>query len=221
MELSHCATLAGPGRAITVAADVPLDCVLLWEALTADSGADVAIVDAEGVLLRISERPRFWPVTRGDIGKKIADLFSPDIAQERLAVLRHCVRSNRPVAVHAIWRGTPVRSVMRPFVTPEGRTLVLVTARAGTNLIDGSDAAIETLKMQSNDADPLAKLTPREIEVLGLIGQGHTTADIAKMLFRSAKTIEAHRLSLGLKLKVKNRVELARIAIRAGLIDRR
>jgi DNA-binding NarL/FixJ family response regulator len=46
-----------------------------------------------------------------------------------------------------------------------------------------------------------------------------TTAAIAKKLFRSRKTIEAHRLSMGAKLGVRNRVELARIALEAGLLS--
>jgi len=65
--------------------------------------------------------------------------------------------------------------------------------------------------------DALGALTNREREVLGLIGQGYSLAEIADQLYRSQKTIQTHRLSLGRKLGVNNRVELARIAIAAGL----
>jgi len=68
-----------------------------------------------------------------------------------------------------------------------------------------------------NDAGPLKSLTRREFEVLGLIGEGLSTAAIAQRLGRSVKTVEGHRVALGSKLVVANRVELARIAIRAGL----
>ncbi len=64
---------------------------------------------------------------------------------------------------------------------------------------------------------PLAVLTPREREILGFIGRGLTIPEIAEKLFRSQKTIESHRQSLGRKLQVGNRVELARIAIQTGL----
>ena len=68
------------------------------------------------------------------------------------------------------------------------------------------------------DGDPRLKdLTPREREVLDLIGQGLSTANIANRLHRSQKTVKSHRLALGRKLGVSNRVELARIAIEAGL----
>ena len=53
--------------------------------------------------------------------------------------------------------------------------------------------------------------------MLALIGRGYSIPQIAEKLFRSQKTIETHRQSLGRKLGVGNRVELARIAIQTGL----
>lgn len=53
--------------------------------------------------------------------------------------------------------------------------------------------------------------------MLAFIGRGYSIPQIAEKLFRSQKTIETHRHSLGRKLGVSNRVELARIAIREGL----
>ncbi len=43
--------------------------------------------------------------------------------------------------------------------------------------------------------DPLAQLTPREREVLGLMAEGHTNAGIAKHLWLTEKTVETHRSS--------------------------
>lgn len=63
----------------------------------------------------------------------------------------------------------------------------------------------------------LDSLTPREREVLTLIGHGLSLPEIASRLHRSQKTVESHRLALGRKLRVGNQVELARIAITAGL----
>ena len=64
---------------------------------------------------------------------------------------------------------------------------------------------------------PLDKLTPREREVLTMIGHGLSLMDIADRLHRGYATIKSHRLMLGRKLGVGNRVELARIAIQTGL----
>ena len=50
------------------------------------------------------------------------------------------------------------------------------------------------------------------------IGEGLSTSEIASRLHRSVKTIEWHRASLGTKLKAANRVELARHAIKLGLV---
>lgn len=50
-----------------------------------------------------------------------------------------------------------------------------------------------------------------------MIGRGYSIPKIAEKLFRSQKTIETHRQSLGRKLGASNRVELARIAIQVGL----
>jgi len=66
-------------------------------------------------------------------------------------------------------------------------------------------------------SDLTSQLTDREREVLALIAEGLTVPEIARRLHRSRKTIESHRLSLGRKLGVNNRVKLARLAIQAGL----
>lgn len=68
------------------------------------------------------------------------------------------------------------------------------------------------------DASTIESLTPREREILTMIADGDSLVEIAQKLHRSLKTIESHRLSLGRKLKASNRVELAKIAIRAGLV---
>jgi DNA-binding NarL/FixJ family response regulator len=48
--------------------------------------------------------------------------------------------------------------------------------------------------------DPLAELTPRELEVLGLIAEGRSNKAICAKLFLSPKTIETHVNSIFLKL---------------------
>lgn len=73
-------------------------------------------------------------------------------------------------------------------------------------------------KSQDSDKVNVDMLTPREREVLTLIGEGYTLLEISQKLHRSLKTIESHRLSLGRKLSASNRVELAKIAIALGLV---
>jgi len=60
-------------------------------------------------------------------------------------------------------------------------------------------------------------LTPRELEVLKLIAEAHTSKEIAQQLFISVKTVERHRQNILDKLGMRDRVELTRYAIRRGL----
>lgn len=62
-------------------------------------------------------------------------------------------------------------------------------------------------------------LTLREKEVLGYIAQGMPKKQIARILDISVKTIEHHTAHIMDKLELHDRVELARFAIREGLVD--
>jgi DNA-binding NarL/FixJ family response regulator len=62
-------------------------------------------------------------------------------------------------------------------------------------------------------------LTPRELEVLKLIAEAHTSKEIAKELVIAVKTVERHRQNILDKLGMRDRVELTRYAIRRGLIQ--
>jgi DNA-binding NarL/FixJ family response regulator len=67
--------------------------------------------------------------------------------------------------------------------------------------------------------DDFELLTPRELEVLKLIAEGHTSKDIATMLVISIKTVDQHRTNMLDKLGMHDRVDLTRYAIRRGLIE--
>jgi DNA-binding NarL/FixJ family response regulator len=60
-------------------------------------------------------------------------------------------------------------------------------------------------------------LTPRELEVLKLIAEAHSSKEIATELVISIKTVERHRQNILDKLGMRDRVELTRYAIRRGL----
>jgi DNA-binding NarL/FixJ family response regulator len=67
--------------------------------------------------------------------------------------------------------------------------------------------------------EELELLTPRELEVLKLIAEGHNSKEIATTLVLSIKTVESHRANLLHKLGMRDRVDLTRYAIRRGLIE--
>jgi DNA-binding NarL/FixJ family response regulator len=62
-------------------------------------------------------------------------------------------------------------------------------------------------------------LTPRELEILKLVAEAHTTKEIAELLTVSVKTVERHRENILQKLGMRDRVELTRYAIRRGLVE--
>ncbi|HXM39251.1 MAG TPA: response regulator transcription factor, partial [Gemmatimonadales bacterium] len=63
-----------------------------------------------------------------------------------------------------------------------------------------------------------AQLTPRERQVLQLVGEGSTTKQIAQLLHISVKTAEFHRGRIMKKLNIHDTANLVRYAIREGWI---
>ena len=66
---------------------------------------------------------------------------------------------------------------------------------------------------------PERAITDREEEILKLVAEGHSSKEIADLLVISIKTVERHRSNLMAKLGMKDRLELTRYAIRAGLME--
>jgi DNA-binding NarL/FixJ family response regulator len=100
---------------------------------------------------------------------------------------------------------TASRAAMRgePFLYPSAVHALIrdVIARAGER------------------SEELELLTPRELDVLKLIAEGHTSKQIATTLVLSIKTVESHRANMLSKLGMRDRVDLTRYAIRRGLIE--
>jgi DNA-binding NarL/FixJ family response regulator len=63
------------------------------------------------------------------------------------------------------------------------------------------------------------QLTNREREVFQLIAEGHTTRQIAEMLFISISTVKSHRNKIMDKLDIDSSVKLVHFAIKLGLVD--
>jgi DNA-binding NarL/FixJ family response regulator len=74
-------------------------------------------------------------------------------------------------------------------------------------------------RARHGEETPVDPLTPRELEVIKLIGEAHTSEEIAEMLVISKKTVDRHRANILEKLGMRNRVELTRYAIRRGLVE--
>ncbi|MFE2534607.1 response regulator [Streptomyces sp. NPDC059371] len=74
-------------------------------------------------------------------------------------------------------------------------------------------------RVRQGEEPPEQVLTAREEEVLKLVAEGHSSKEIAELLFISIKTVHRHRENLLHKLGLRDRLELTRYAIRVGLIE--
>lgn len=70
----------------------------------------------------------------------------------------------------------------------------------------------------NEDAINQLELSKRELEVLGLMAEGHSNQEIAAKLFISLSTVKTHNQNLFEKLDVKRRTQAAEKARRMGLI---
>ena len=66
-----------------------------------------------------------------------------------------------------------------------------------------------------------AGLTRRELEILRLVAEGHSNAQLAKMLWVTEQTVKFHLSNIYRKLDVSNRTEASRWAQRHGLLESR
>jgi len=73
-------------------------------------------------------------------------------------------------------------------------------------------------KMESAPEDPYELLTTREREVLQMVAEGHTSAEIATRLFISPRTAEGHRANLMRKLGLQNHTDLVLFALKRGIL---
>jgi len=78
------------------------------------------------------------------------------------------------------------------------------------------DAYLEESKHPTKDS--YQTLTKREGEVLHLVAQGQTNAEVAKQLSISPRTVEVHRTNMMHKLGLKTQTDLIRYAMKRGIL---
>jgi DNA-binding NarL/FixJ family response regulator len=78
---------------------------------------------------------------------------------------------------------------------------------------------LESMNQEPRRAqDPVATLTPRQVEVLQLLAEGRSAKEIGASLEISARTVEFHKYQLMETLGIHNSAELIHFAIKHGLV---
>ncbi|GAA5705412.1 response regulator [Streptomyces avermitilis] len=110
-------------------------------------------------------------------------------------------------------------------VTPEQLTAAVRTVRAGDALLAPAITRrlVERFTQRGTDTDALhrdlASLTPRELEVLGLLARGLSNAELATRLHLAEATVKTHVARILAKLGLRDRVQAVIVAYETGLVS--
>ena len=171
--------------------------------LAASRGLD----EDDGLTVLVRHEPEYVLVTVvGEVD------FAEVLEQRRVAHPSSAGRVEPEVLRKSLRNGDPEG----PLLT-RGHGYVMKVAPGELDL-DRFERALDDGRRALADDESSAVLTGRESQILALIADGHTSREIADMLVISPRTVERHRENLRHKLGLRNRVDLTRYAIRAGLI---
>ena len=116
-----------------------------------------------------------------------------------------------------------LRAGAKGFVIKQSAAGELVSAvravLAGETYINPNLGARMAAEPDAPDGPP-DDLTPREIEVLGLLALGYMNPEIADQLVLSVRTVETHRANIQRKTGLSTRAELIAYAIENNLVER-
>jgi DNA-binding NarL/FixJ family response regulator len=135
---------------------------------------------------------------------------------EAFAAMGHPFETARSQArLGAVLRASGRPELARPHLDAARETAHRLGSRP---LLDELGAA-GTAPRAGRDKDPAgAELTARETEILTLVADGRSNAEIARQLFISAKTVSVHVSNILAKLGAAGRTEAAAIARRQGML---
>ena len=176
----------------------------------AAAGARVADLDPDVVLVALDAREPLPDARR---------LAGPDGAPGRAPAV--VLMTDAGAAAAAVRAG--VRGVLPHDASAEEIVAALVAAAAGLVVLhaDALEALAAAPARAALPAQPDGlpqPLTPREIEVLGLLAEGLANKAIARRLGISEHTVKAHVAAIFAKLHATTRAEAVAIGVRQGLI---
>ncbi len=156
------------------------------------------------------------------IGRNLGESFPPVMMAQRLEIFRRVQEGGRPVLIRTLWNGRQLTTWLRRVeMRPDrpGPTLVFALSRYLTGDLRSlfPPEAVELIETSVVRLGPLDCLSPQELRVMALVGAGLSVREAAQALFRAEKTIESHCTAVRHKLGLHDRVEVVRVAQRAGL----
>lgn len=196
------------------------------DALSVDPTVCVSLMRDDGKILWGNlQAARLWvgdsATVEQYIGRNIHDLQPKEWDPVREKVFAAVRTSGKPVVLRLMWKGKQYFSLFRLLkggMLERDRFLILTRHVPSSDpTLSPIDSGYEVIEADAVGLGHLDVLSPRELEVLALVGQGLSTREIAQTLSRSEKTVENHRYSMSRKLESSSPVRLAEIARQAGL----
>ena len=155
------------------------------------------------------------------VGRSMWTVFPDAWMRERVEIGRRMYQTGRPTLMRTVWLGYQVLSWIYPLdlggEEDAARVLVISRRVPAGGLEATAMGDVDVVESRMVRLGELDVLSPRELEVLALVGQGLSIKEIAEALHRSEKTIQNHRDSIGSKLGLSNRVKVAEVARLAAL----
>jgi DNA-binding NarL/FixJ family response regulator len=150
---------------------------------------------------------------RGTNGIELVKLMKAEAPHLPILVLSmhdeslYALRALKAGALGYVMKADGVRPVLDAIYRAlQGK--LFVSQRLGEKLIFKAIHASE-----SDSPSPVDRLSDRELEVLVMLGRGHSTRSIAKEINLSVKTVETHRAHIKEKLGFADANEMVRFAI--------
>jgi DNA-binding NarL/FixJ family response regulator len=142
------------------------------------------------------------------------------LIRERCAETRVIMLSMYSDAVH-VYRALQAGAtgyIIKRSVAKEVVDAIRAVHRGGRYLSKQlADVVIDHVVQQTGPDDPLERLSSRERQVLQLLAEGHSVAEIAATLSLSPKTVETYRARMMEKLGIYELAGLVRFAIQQGV----
>ncbi|MEZ6125732.1 MAG: LuxR C-terminal-related transcriptional regulator [Planctomycetaceae bacterium] len=190
-----------------------------WFILKSQPGMGVLIVDSEGVVLFCNPQARqiYYGGGLNPVGRSIEEIEGREFASERMSVIRQVIDQKKPMLISHIRGGRYTEAMIWPMEpTDSARSRILAITRQPA-VHEDHDHQYEEFRSAFVDLGPLDVLTPRELEVLALIGHGVPLKSVASQLGIAQRTVERYRTDIARKLHVNSIAEIAGIVQLAGL----